>query len=100
MHPAVPPQIAAPTVVTSPPLPTTLEGATCGTKMRLRVESAATECEFELCGIFSIRTLVLSTTPSWATCFPVKPAPQGVSATTSDSAPTGTDGEQSLFAAR
>ena len=33
---------------------------------RLRLESAATECEFDDCGMVSIRTLVPSTTPSTA----------------------------------
>ena len=49
--------------VVSPPVPTTETGATCGTKMRLRLESAATECELADCGMASIRTLVPSTTP-------------------------------------
>ena len=56
----------APTVVVSPPVPTTATGADCGTKMRLRLESAATECEPDDCGMVSIRTLVLSITPSTA----------------------------------
>ena len=34
--------------------------------MRLRLESAATECEFDDCGMVSISTLVPSTTPSTA----------------------------------
>src|SRR5262249_59352685 len=68
MHPLLLSQMPWPTAVVSPPAPTTATGATCGTKIRLRVESAATECEPELCGIFSIRTLVLSTTPSTAVC--------------------------------
>jgi hypothetical protein len=56
----------APTAVVSPPAPTTEKGADCGTKMRLRLESAATECEPDDCGMVSIRTLVLSITPSTA----------------------------------
>src|SRR5262249_44201800 len=39
----------------------------CGTKMRLRLESAATECEPDDCGMLSIRKLVSAlTTPSTA----------------------------------
>src|SRR2546430_5473824 len=38
--------------------PTIRTGADCGTKMRLRLESAATECEPDDCGTVSIRTLV------------------------------------------
>ena len=41
------PQIPAPTVVVSPPIPTTATGATWGTKIRLSSEFAATECEPE-----------------------------------------------------
>ena len=36
--------------------------------MRLRLESAATECEPDDCGTVSIRTLVPSITPSTAVC--------------------------------
>jgi hypothetical protein len=56
----------APTSVVSPPAPTTATGTDCGTKMRLRLESAATECDPEDCGTVSIRTLVPSITPSTA----------------------------------
>src|SRR5262249_18406066 len=57
----------APTGVVSPPLPTTAAVPTCGTKIRLRLESAATECELEDCGTFSINVLVpASITPSTA----------------------------------
>src|SRR5215831_14057265 len=60
----------APTFVVSPPAPTTDTGATCGTKIRLRNVSVATECEPDDCGIFSIRRLVAaSTTPSTAFCW-------------------------------
>src|SRR5207249_1758656 len=65
-QPLVLPQIPAPTFVVSPPAPTTATGADCGTKMRLRLESAATECEPDDCGTVSIRTLVASITPSTA----------------------------------
>src|SRR5207247_4490172 len=63
MHPLVLPHICSPTVVVSPPAPTIRTGADCGTKMRLRLESAATECEPDDCGTVSIRTLVASITP-------------------------------------
>src|SRR6266511_164714 len=59
-------RLPAPTVVVSPPEPTTSKDPTCGTKIRLRLESAATEWEFCDCGIFSISTLVPSMTPSAA----------------------------------
>ena len=74
MHPFVVPQINWPTVglpLTAPvkfwsPNGTAvaLDVYTCGTKTRLRLESAATECEPDDCGIVSIRTLVPSITPS------------------------------------
>jgi len=38
----------------------------CGTKIRFRLESAATECEPDDCGMVSTRTLVMLTTPSTA----------------------------------
>jgi len=53
-------------LVVSPPMPTTELGATCGTKMVLRLQSAATECEALNCGRVSISTLVPSITPSTA----------------------------------
>src|SRR6266850_8343599 len=68
IHPLLLPQIPAPTSVVSPPAPTTETGPDCGTKMRLRLESAATECDPEDCGMVSIRTLVPSITPSTAAC--------------------------------
>src|SRR3954470_20292675 len=76
MQPLLLPQIPAPTPpspllvgpVVSPPLPTAATGALCGTKIRLRFESAATECEPEDCGMVSISTLVPSITPSTAAC--------------------------------
>src|SRR5262244_2573106 len=55
MQPLFPPQIPAPTVVVSPPAPTTALGATCGTKMRLRSESVATECDPVDCGTDSMK---------------------------------------------
>src|SRR5580698_9885746 len=58
------PQIPAPTVVVSPPTPTTATGATWGTKIRLSSESAATECEPDDCGIFSINVLASASTAS------------------------------------
>ena len=58
-----------PTVVVSPPVPTTATGATCGTKIKFRFESAATECEPDDCRIFSISTLVPSITPSTGVCW-------------------------------
>src|SRR5262245_40690983 len=67
-HPLVLPQIPAPTFVVSPPI-IGIAGADCGTKMRFRLESAATECDPEDCGTVSIRTLVLSMTPSTAACW-------------------------------
>src|SRR5262245_14619485 len=67
-HPLVLPQIPAPTFVVSPPT-TTATGADCGTKMRLRLESAATECEPDDWGMVSISTLVASITPSTAACW-------------------------------
>src|ERR1700675_1244668 len=69
-HPLVAwPQRPAPTEVVSPPT-TTETGETCGTKIRLRLESAATECEPEPCGTVSISCLDLaSITPSTAACW-------------------------------
>src|SRR5262244_3551996 len=70
MHPLLLSQMPAPTVVVSPPAPTTATGATCGTKIRLRVKSVATECEPDDCGTVSIRTfLCASITPRTAFCW-------------------------------
>src|ERR1700692_1093691 len=70
MHPLLVPQIPAPTAVVSPPLPTIATGATWGTKIRLSAESAATECEPDDCGTFSISLLAsASITPSTAACW-------------------------------
>jgi hypothetical protein len=67
MHPVIDPQMPAPTVLTSPPIPTTDFGATCGTKISFRRESAATECEAEDCGMASTKKFVVPlTTPSTA----------------------------------
>src|SRR3954468_3689066 len=67
-QPVLLPHTPAPTAVVSPPVPTTETGADCGTKIRLRLESAATECEPDDCGIVSISTLVASITPRTAAC--------------------------------
>src|SRR5580692_10110916 len=66
-HPLLVPQMPAPTGVVSPPLPTTAAVPTCGTKMKLPLDAAATECELEDCGTFSIKVLVAaSITPRTA----------------------------------
>src|SRR2546423_10205997 len=79
-RPPLPPQSSGPTVglpgpavvlVSVPTLPVFRGVVTglvkfCGTKIRFRLASAATECEPEDCGMVSTRTLVMLMTPSTA----------------------------------